>query len=97
MKWTASIAYLACVGLLIGCSDDVAPAAPAADSPDATFEDPPAQGPLSVEITAPASGTVFSNQVPVVVAATMLMDAISGAIRRRIMEGAGARDLGRIL
>ncbi|WP_349675970.1 MULTISPECIES: hypothetical protein [unclassified Microbacterium] len=33
----------------------------------------------------------------VVVAATMLMDAISGAIRRRIMEGAGARDLGRIL
>ena len=33
----------------------------------------------------------------VVVAATMVMDAISGAIRRRIMEGAGTRDLGRIL
>lgn len=33
----------------------------------------------------------------VVVAATMLMDAISGAIRRRIMEGAGSRGLGRIL
>jgi len=33
----------------------------------------------------------------VVVAATMLMDAISGAIRRRIMEGATVRELGRIL
>ncbi|WP_206447810.1 phosphonate ABC transporter, permease protein PhnE [Agrococcus sp. KRD186] len=31
----------------------------------------------------------------VVVAATMLMDAISGAIRRRIMEGARSRGLGR--
>jgi phosphonate transport system permease protein len=31
----------------------------------------------------------------VVVLATMLMDAISGAIRRRIMEGARVRDLGR--
>lgn len=31
----------------------------------------------------------------VVVAATMIMDAISGAIRRRIMEGAVSRDLAR--
>lgn len=32
----------------------------------------------------------------VVVAATMLMDALSGAIRRRIMEGARVRHVGRI-
>ena len=31
----------------------------------------------------------------VVVIATMLMDAVSGAIRRRIMEGARARDVAR--
>lgn len=31
----------------------------------------------------------------VVVAATMIMDAVSGAIRRRIMEGATSRDLAR--
>lgn len=31
----------------------------------------------------------------VVVAATMLMDTVSGAIRRRIMEGARVRDVGR--
>ncbi|WP_119698256.1 phosphonate ABC transporter, permease protein PhnE [Microbacterium halotolerans] len=32
----------------------------------------------------------------VVIAATMLIDAVSGALRRRIMEGPGTRGLGRI-